>query len=366
MTTNIKPKILHIETGRHLYGGAKQVYYLLAGLKHVGFKDNILICPDNSDILRECQGLCKIYPTKIFGDIDIFFLIKLIKIIKSEKPSLIHIHSRRGADTFGILAAKITKTKCILTRRVDNPENPILAKIKYNQLDKVVCISKGISNVLVNEGVKKEKIAIIPSAVDYDFYNQKCNNKLFLERLGLEENLFKIGMIAQFIPRKGHEFLLDCVPIILNKTKNVVFILFGQGPLQKKIAAKIREKKLDRWVKIAGFKKDIQNYLPCLDLLVHPAHMEGLGVSLLQANCSKVPIVASKVGGIPEIISHGINGYLFEPGNKDQFVSYVLDLIFDSNKRIQMGMNGQKIVRQKFSIEKMVSSYVKLYNQIIN
>lgn len=365
---NVKkiPKILHIETGKHLYGGAKQVYYLLSGLKQKKYGENILICSKGSDIYMDSKELCKTYPIKIDGDMDLFFLFRLLKIIKKEDPHIIHIHSRRGADTFGLLAAKITNKKVIITRRVDNPEPSFIAKIKYNHTDKVVTISKGIYEILIKEGVKKEKIEIIPSAVDFNFYNRRCDHIWFNEKFNISKKVTKIGMIAQFIPRKGHEFLLDSIPLILDKTRDVIFILFGKGPLQQKILKLIYKRNLEKYVKIAGFVRDIENYIPCLDILVHPAYMEGLGVSLLQANAAGVPIVASKVGGILDVISHGVNGFLFTPGDKHQFSTYVIDLIFNNEKRRIMGSNGQTIVKEKFSISSMVNNYIKIYDELTN
>ncbi|GAB6163865.1 hypothetical protein JCM12298_30250 [Desulfothermus naphthae] len=363
MKKNI-PRILHIETGMHLYGGAKQVYYLLKGLKDKSFGENILVCPKNSDILKKCDGLCKIYPLYMYGDLDTLFLFKLLKIIKKEKPDIIHVHSRRGADLWGGLAAKLTKTKSVITRRVDNPENRYLLQIKYSFFDEIVSISKGIEKILKKQGIKK-RIKIIPSAVDYNFYKQKCNKNFFLKEFSLPKNVLTVGMIAQFIPRKGHEFLIETVPHIVKQIPFVVFLLFGKGPLLNKIKIKIEKYHLENYIKIIGFRWDLEKIIPCLDLIVHPAFMEGLGVSLIQASSASVPIVASAIGGIPEIVHHNENGLLFKKGDKKDFINKIVFLLKNKSIRQEMGLKGREIVKKYFSIENMVQNYISLYSKIL-
>ncbi|GAB6887305.1 N-acetyl-alpha-D-glucosaminyl L-malate synthase BshA [Desulfothermus okinawensis JCM 13304] len=349
----------------HLYGGAKQVYYLLKGLKENSFGENLLVCPKNSDISKKCTGICKIYDVAMYGDIDLLFLFKLLGIIKKEKPHIIHVHSRRGADLWGGVAAKLSKTKSVITRRVDNPESKYLLKLKYSLYDKIVSISRGIVNVLTRQGVTKKDIIVISSAIDYDFYNKDCDRNFFLREFSLSNKVKTVGMIAQFIPRKGHEFLIKAAPFIIKQVPDVVFLLFGKGPLLKEIGDKIKTSRLEKYIKVVGFRWDLEKILPCLDLIVHPASMEGLGVSLLQASSAGVPIVASAVGGIPEIVWNNENGLLFKKGDTEDFINKTVCLLKDKSLREKMGLRGKEIVRNHFSIDRMVRQYISLYSNIL-
>ncbi len=359
------PKIFHIETGPNMYGGAKQVYYLIEGLLSKGYGENILICSKNSDISRNCKNMCRVYEIPMHGDLDASFLFSLIKLIKKEKPDIVHIHSRRGADIWGPLAAKITHTKSIITRRVDNPEIRCLLKMKYMFPDKVVAISNAIKDILIEQGILKD-IQVIPSAVDVEFYNRKCEINWFLREFSLNKEVKKVGMVAQFIPRKGHLFLLKAIPFILDQIKDVVFLLFGKGGLLSQVKEEINKMRLGSHVKIIGFREDMERIYPCLDLLVHPASMEGLGVSLMQACAARVPVVATGVGGIPEVIRDGDNGFLVPVGDMDMFVKKVLILLNEPQLRKKMGMKGLEIVKKHFSVESMVNSYISLYSSIVN
>jgi glycosyltransferase involved in cell wall biosynthesis len=116
----------------------------------------------------------------------------------------------------------------------------------------------------------------------------------------LSGDVLLVGVVAQLIERKGHRFLLDALPALIAARPNLQLVFFGKGPLAGLLQERIDGEGLADHVRLAGFRDDLTDLLPCLDLLVHPATMEGLGVSLLQASAAGVPIVASRAGGIPE------------------------------------------------------------------
>ena len=358
-------KVLHIELGRNLYGGAKQVFYLIKGLYEKGIK-NILLSPKGSEISKVAAPfLYKNYELSYLGDIDISFLFKLILILKKTRPDIVHIHSRRGADVWGSIGAFISKIPCVITRRVDNPEYSLWAKIKYSFYDKIVVISLGIKKVLIKEGIDPKKIVHIPSGIDFDTYQKKCNKDWFLKEFGLGEQDIPIGMIAQFIPRKGHRVLLEAALQVVKQEPNAKFLLFGKGPIEAQIRSQVLELGIEKNIIFAGFRDDLDKIFPCLYMVVHPALMEGLGVSLLQAQAAGIPVVATSVGGIPEIIKNGFNGYLVSPNDPYELAHKILDLIRDKSKAQKMGANGKKLIKENFSVDTMVHAYIDLYKDII-
>src|SRR5690606_14939726 len=131
------------------------------------------------------------------------------------------------------------------------------------------------------------------SSVDTERYRPGCHDRQwFLDEFGLEPDAPVLGMAAQFIPRKGHRTLIDAMPAILAAQPRTRVLLFGQGPEQDAIRELVAQRGLSENVSIAGFRTDLDRVLPCLDLVVHPASMEGLGVALLQSAACGVPMVA--------------------------------------------------------------------------
>lgn len=357
-------KILHIETGRHLYGGALQVFYLIRGL-HAAGVENILVCAVGSEIGRQCAGLVTIVELPFLGDVDPRLLVGLCRTIRRHRPDIVHAHSRRGADWWGGLAAQLCGVKSVLTRRVDNPESPLLVRLKYQRFDRVVTISEGIRQVLLSEGVPEKQLELIHSVVDLEQYSCRADRPWFEAEFALRPGEQTVAIIAQLIARKGHRFLLDGAEQILAAVPHLRFIFFGQGPERLELEAYGRARGLGEKVIFAGFRHDLPRILPNLDLVVHPALMEGLGVSLLQAAAAGRPMIGARAGGIPEVIRDNVNGYLVPPGEVAPLAAKTIELLLDRERAETFGANGRLLVQKEFSIPAMISRYQRLYAQLL-
>lgn len=356
-------KIFHVETGRHLYGGALQVCYLMEGLAQRGI-DNLLVCTQGSRIAQEAAGYATVCELPMKGELDLLFPFRLLRLIRQHRPDIVHVHSRRGADLWGGICGRIAGVPAVITRRVDNREWPPFARLKYGSYSRVVSISEGIRQVLLSEGLASDKVDCIHSVVDFEQYQQPRDREWFEAQFGVPATAPLIGMIAQLIPRKGHRFLLEVLPRLLERFPTLRVVFFGQGPLQQELQESINEHQLNGVVSLAGFRKDMHKILPCLDLVVHPALMEGLGVSLLQAAAAGVPIVGARAGGIPEVVRDGLNGRLVEPGNSEALFAAVSELLADSTLARTYGAAGRELVQRDFSIGTMVEGYVRLYRKL--
>ena len=250
------------------------------------------------------------------GDHDLLFIWRLLGVLKREQPDVVHLHSRRGADVLGGIAARLAGVKTVLSRRVDNPESPFVVKWKYRLYDRVITISQGIANVLQGEGLPAEKLVCVRSAVDVETLQGGCDRRWFNETFGLNEGDPVVAVVAQLIPRKGHRVLLQALPELVARYPDLRVLIFGQGPMQQEIAGLIEELGLEKHAVMAGFREDLQRILPCLHLLVHPALKEGLGIALLQAASCGLPIIASDAGGMPEVVEDGVTGRLVAPGDE--------------------------------------------------
>jgi glycosyltransferase involved in cell wall biosynthesis len=292
-------------------------------------------------------------------------MLRLVHIIKLTQPNVVHVHSRRGADLWGALAARSRCVPAVVTRRVDNPEPPFCARMKYRFYGRIVTISEAIRRVLVSEGIPAHKIDCVPSAVDARRFATQCDRQWFLREFDLLPAHRTIGMIAQLIPRKGHRFLIDAAPQILAGCPEARFLFFGKGPLKDDIQRLCDVKRISGKVVLAGFRDDLERILPCLDLVVHPAEMEGLGVALLQAAAARVPIIASSVGGIPEIVRDGINGYLVKAGDVGGLADRVKRLLRDPESAKRLGWGGLKTVNSRFSLDTMVRGNLSVYRHVL-
>ena len=356
-------KVLHVEAGRHLYGGALQVLYLMRGLAAEGVT-NVLVAPENSAILGESGGCAVSHPIRWRGDADIGVIGRIHKAIGRHAPDVVHLHSRRGADLFGLLAARRSGVPAVVTRRVDNREPAWLARFKYGLAHKVIAISDGIASVLRAQGVPAGLIATVHSAVDTSAYATPCDRAWFCDTLTLPSEAITLGVVAQLIPRKGHRYLMDILPPMLAAHPKLEVLFFGRGPLDAALRRQAAESRYEDRVHLAGFREDLSRLIGCLDLVVHPADMEGLGVSLLQAAAAGVPMIASRAGGIPEVVRHEVNGLLIPPGDRDALADAIERLLDDAALRRSLGDAGRQVARE-FSIEAMVAGNRAVYEALV-
>jgi glycosyltransferase involved in cell wall biosynthesis len=275
------------------------------------------------------------------------------------------LHSRIGADVMGGIAARRRGLPVVHTRRVDNPEPRWLVAWKYRLHDRVIAISEGIARVLRAEGLPAHKLRVVRSAVAAERYAVPRDPYRCRSELGLADDMPAIGVIAQLIERKGHRVLLDALPSVLAAHPRLRVLFFGKGPLAGVLQEQIDARGLAASVGLVGFRGDLAGLLPCLDIVVHPALMEGLGVSLLQAAAAGVPIVASAVGGIPEAVHDGVNGRLVPPNDPGRLAAALDELLGDPSLRRRLGEAGRRLVRETFSIEAMVSGNLAVYQELL-
>ena len=358
-------KVLHIESGKNLYGGAQQVFFLLKNLPEYGV-ESVLMCDPRSAIRSACEleGI-PTCPVPIAGDLDLSLPFKIRKLCKQIRPDVVHIHSRRGVDFWGGWVANRLGIPGILSRRVDNPEPRWIVKRKYAMYDRVVTISDGIRQVLLSEGLDENKITLVRSAVDFSSFPDPISRDVFLQRFGLSDDNLVIGCAAQLIERKGHRFLIDALPDVASQFPQLSVLLFGKGSQEKALKQQVTRLGLDKIVSFPGFVDDIKSIYPHLDILVHPALMEGLGVALIEASYCKLPIIAARAGGIPEIVHDQETGILTEPGQSEPIKNALLSLLGDNHLRHEMGDKAHVLARDTFSVAPMVEGNHRVYQTVL-
>ena len=358
-------KILHVESGKHYYGGARQVAYIIKGLADHGV-ENVLACPIDADIAREMDSQTDVHEMAMRGDSDIGMSWRLASLIRTVRPDIVHLHSRRGADLWGAIAARMTGTPCVLSRRVDNPESRWQVALKYRLYDHVITISEGIREVLLSEGLAPQQVSCVRSAVDAEPYLATADRDAMRSEFDLPENAIVIGMVAQLIPRKGHRYLIDSIATLSKDYSNLRVLMFGRGALQPELEKEVKSRGLADIIRFTGFRIDLPRWLGALDILAHPADMEGLGVSLLQASAAAVPIIASRAGGMPEAVLDGVSGILISPGDVHALTLALRHLLDDQDLRLRMGEAGRKRILAEFSVDAMVQGNLAVYNAVLS
>ncbi len=358
------PHIVHLETGRHLYGGGRQVLMLVEGLLAHGI-ESTLVCPPDSAVSTAAHPDVQIRTLPMSGDLDAAFAYRFVKLLQDLRPDLVHVHSRRGADLWGGMGAKWTNIPAVLSRRVDNPESKMMGAIKYGRYERVIAISNGVMEELKNARVSPHKLCLVHSAVDADACQPSWSLEQFRDAFGIGDKQLTVVCAAQFIPRKGHRYLLDAWAEVVAACPDARLLLFGQGPEQETLQEEMRQSVHGATVRFAGFRADLREFLGHADLLVHPAQREGLGVVLLEAQAAGVPVLATRAGGITEAVADNESGLLVEQGNYAELATQMIRMLRDAELRNRLGKGGRGRMRKNFAPAEMVAGNLQVYQDVL-
>jgi glycosyltransferase involved in cell wall biosynthesis len=345
------------------------VLSLCRGLHERGV-ESWLLTPAESQVGAKARALgLNVRSLTISNDLDPRLFRQAHRIIREIRPDIVHLHSRRGADTWGALAARAAGVpRVILSRRVDDPPGSgFIRRMKYGAgCDHIIAISEGIRQVLVHWGVPPEKVTCVRSALDLaPLLMRESDPAAFREEHGLPADAPLVVTMAQLIPRKGYRVLLDAIPGIVKRVPDALFLFCGKGHDRPALERIVRERGLERHVRFMGFISDIPALLRAADVVAHPALREGLGIAILEAMGLGKPVVASAVGGIPEAIDAPETGLLVPPNDAPALGDALLQYLRDPDLRRRVGESASERIRREFSVEGMVAGNLRVYRSLL-
>lgn len=305
--------------------------------------------------------------------IDYYATIKLARILREKRIQIIHSHNI-NAHIHSFLAAKIANTPIIITTKhgAGLPFKNSLSKMLWTKsinlfTDRIVTVSEDIKNILLNDGnINPNKITTIINGINIENYSREIDTRKKKREIGISDEDLIIGNVARLSREKGHNILLEAFSIVLKEVSNARLVLVGDGPLRKNLEDKAKELGIINKINFLGFRHDINELLKIFDVFVLPSITEGISLALLEAMSAGLPIVATNVGGNPEIVIDGQTGLLVPPNDPYSMSKAILKVMDDKNFAKQMGLAGKALAQKQFSIEAMVSQYEQLYQNILN
>lgn len=354
-------KILHIDTGKEWRGGQRQALLLHTELLKNGF-DSFLACNVKGELINHCEK--RVIGITYRNELDILCIKQLIDMVTEFKPDVIHAHDAH-ALTPAVIVAWIKKVPLVHTRRVDFSINrSMLSKLKYSNkhVTKLVAISEAIKNVLINDGIPESKLDVINSGVPAP---HKINQPL-VKKLKSDYDLkddFIIGTVANFAPHKDHKTLLNAFELLYQKNQNVKLVMVGDGPLYDETIQHAKGLSSFEKIVFTGHQTSVYEHIELMELFTMSSSEEGLCTSIIDAlNCHK-PVVATKAGGIPELVKHNHNGLLSDVKNEQQFAENMFQIMTDTELKKRLS-KAAKPSAEPFSAKNMAKRYMDLYTEI--
>jgi len=280
----------------------------------------------------------------------------LYRWFRSIRPDVVHTAAAE-ANFHGVLAARLAGVKVVIAEEIGHPNHSALArfvfKFLYRLVTKVVCVSRSVKDYLITIGeLQPEKGMVI--------YNPVRTPKVLL---GKRAEVFTIVSVGRLEKVKNQQLLIKALSAL--KNKQIQVILVGDGRERTALEQLIRETGLTERVRITGFSSEPERYLAQAHLFVLPSLSEGFGIAAVEAMQQGIPCLCSEVGGIPEFITDGETGWLFNPEDEAAFTRKLEQIISLPEERlIAVGANGKAFVSNRFTPEHYVMNLEQLYETL--
>jgi glycosyltransferase involved in cell wall biosynthesis len=354
-------KILHIDPEKNWGGGEVQVVGLLAYLARQGHHNHLLTHPQGRLLEQSLKLPLKSFPLAVRNELDIRAIPKIRRLIRNEKYDIVHFHTKRAHALAPWLPHGADRPRYVVTRRMDYPQaKNWYTRCLYNHsVDAVIAISRPIADILIEGGVDAERIRVIHSGIDAARFSGRGRENTN------DRNPLMIGTVAHLEARKGQRTLLEAARLLKTQGYTFKLVLGGDGSLRQALEQMAQSLGLQQEVTFLGFISDVPKFLASLDIFVLPSLYEGLGVAALEAMAAGKAVVASRVGGLAELVTDSETGFLVSPGDAQALAAAVAKLIGDKNLRAAFGQNGAARVREQFTIEQMAKKTEDCYYAIL-
>ena len=360
---------LHVDTARTWRGGQNQVLLTVNGLRAIGERAALVAHPDGELRRRVAEGL-ELVPMAPRTEMDLTAAWRFARVIKRLSPDVIHAHDPHGvamaslALSLGAASSHGRAPALVASRRVDfHLKGNSFSRWKYRQVDCFIAASEAIRQMLVADGVPADRTVTVHEGIDIEHVLAAPPVNVH-EAFWLPHHAPVVGNVAALVPHKGQRYLVDAAHLVVRAIPDARFIVLGEGELREHLEKQVREHHLEKHVLLPGFRTDVLGCIKGFDLFVMSSVTEGLGTSLLDAMACRRPIVATRTGGIPEIVEDGVNGLVVAPRDAAALAAAIVRALNDEGLRQRMGEAGFARVRERFTVERMVEQTSAVYARV--
>ena len=346
---------------KETYGGMEQWIRLTAsGLARRGHKVSVAGRPD-SEYLRRVADTgrdIRIFQLDISGDFNPFTIAKLRRFLARENIDVMTVNFNKDIRVGGLAARLQGKTRVVWSVGLDITEDGLFHRYLTPKLiDGVIVPSHALKQQITKLGyINANIVEVIPraKAANGSIPSKPQAAAKLRRKYDLPEDNLVAVTVGRFVNQKGHIYLIEAASEIVAKFSNVVFLFLGDGPLRAELESRIAERNLEKHFVFAGMLDDVDGDLAGADLMIHPSIEEPFGNALLEGMWAGLPVVASRVGGIPEVVVEDQTALLVEPRQPQQLAQAALTLLTSPSRREAFGLAGQERCRLEFDLETMI------------
>lgn len=293
-------------------------------------------------------------------------MIKLAYLIRKGQYRIVHTHGY-FAGVIGRVSAFLARTPIIIahvhtTGQHLSPRNLWIDNKLSLISDCIICCSRSVKEFVVKcEKVKVEKVKVVYNGV----VTPKCD-PLDLEKNAAKNHRIQIVIVASLVINKGHKYLIEAISKLLQKDRDVNLVIVGDGPQRESLKNYAKKLNISRNIQFEGVIHNVHDVLKKSDIFVLPSiNREGLGISIIEAMSLGLPVIGSNIGGIPELIEDGVNGFIVPPRDSNALAEKLEVLIQDKDMRYRMGKKARQCFENGFNVVKMIRSIEKIYYKLL-
>ena len=364
--------ILHLRASNFVGGPEKQLLEHFRRIDPKKFRLSLCTFEQETEVseLRSIAGSngLEMHELPDTSPFDPRVILKLAGIVKNENIHLICTHGykpniigRFASWLSGVPAIAISRGWTAESRKIRFYER--LDKIFLHLSDHVVAVSDGQREKIKKLGVGSGKISVIHNGINLEEIPQVSAETL-RSALGLPDDAVIVASAGRLSPEKNQSGMIEAARQVVSQNPKAYFIIFGEGFLRSDMERQIAEAGLHGRFLLPGFRSDLQAVLHEIDIFMLPSFTEGLPNVVLEAFAVRKPVVATAVGGTPEVVIHGVSGFLTNPEEIDKMAEYIHQLVNDPSLRDNMGASGYRHIEEKFGFEQQTRKYEELYTTV--
>lgn len=302
---------------------------------------------------------------------DLLTLLKLARLIRRHDAHIVYIHLYSRASAYGRMAAILARTPVIVASAVGygHPrplKKRMLDRVLAHFTDHFTALSEATKEHLYRQqGIAPDRITVIYPGIDPERFSSVRRREAIRQEVGIPLDAQVVGTVARLAPEKGLVDLVNAMAQVREAIPNARLMLVGDGPLRPELEQRVESLGLRDTVHFLGFRRDIPELLHVMDIFAFPSHREGLGMALVEAMAAGLPVVATAVGGIPEVVEYDVTGSLVPPREIDALALNICRLLENSALRVAMGQRGRARVQQHFTARRAAAQTQKLYLSLL-
>ena len=359
-------RIAFIDKQRSWTGQTKRTLLIASHLDRRQFEP-LAICQPGSILAKKLRELeMPVFEVPMNGRHQFRAVFKFKRIFQQHRVDLVDTHGYRD-HIISVAAVRLAGSRVLLrTKHNSSPlKSGVFSRLVYNHLtDRVIAISEYIRQVLIESGMHPQNVVTIHSAVDVDRFCPRKKSPAILREFGLNAQTPVVGTVARIHRSKGFEHLLQAIAAVIKSGVNCKFIIVGKG--REKLSEQLKTLDIEKYVITAGYREDVPELLSIVDLFVLPSLREGLGTAILEAMAMGKPIVATRVGGIPEAVKHGVNGRLVPPADASALAAAIKQMLTAPDRLPAMGRQSRMLAERHFNQTAMIAKIQSFFRRVLD